>query len=457
MRDGRLYGRGAADDKSGIVAHLGRLRAFDGKPPVHVKVLIEGSEENGRQQLLEVVDRDPELMRADVMVIADNGNWKVGEPTLSLTLRGHGKLIVTLRTLSTALHCGHFGGAAPDALLALTRLIATLHDDAGDVAVEGLQDGEWDGAEWPEADFRRQAGVLDGVELVGAGQISDRLWARHAISVLGLDAPAGRRRGQHRDPAARGPRSPCASRPARTPCARWRPCERHLRAHAPWGAKLEIEVEPASTPIALGRRRARRAGARARLREAGRAHGQRRLGPARGQAARGLPGRRAVLWGAQDSDLARIHAANESVDLGEVGEDRARRGPAAGGAQPIILTVRDGALRARNAALPPNRGAEAQPAGAAGEAQVDAVGAALAELDPAGGERPLPARDGHVHRALAARGLPHRRGADDAPAGAEPAVAAGSDGERDARPEAADDDGALRARGLARRRRRRRA
>ena len=90
--NGRLYGRGAADDKSGIAAHLAALRAYGGKPPVHVKVLIEGSEENGRQKLLEVVDRDPELMRADVIVVADNGNWKVGEPTLSLTLRGHGKL-----------------------------------------------------------------------------------------------------------------------------------------------------------------------------------------------------------------------------------------------------------------------------------------------------------------------------------------------------------------------------
>ncbi len=136
VRDGRLYGRGAADDKSGIVAHLAALSAWDWQPPVHVKVLIEGSEENGRQNLLRVVDADPELMRADVMVIADGGNWRLGEPTLCETLRGHGKLTVTLRTLEGALHSGQFGGAAPDALLALTRLIATLHDDAGNVAVE---------------------------------------------------------------------------------------------------------------------------------------------------------------------------------------------------------------------------------------------------------------------------------------------------------------------------------
>ena len=201
VRDGRLYGRGAADDKSGIVAHLAALRA-NGKRP-HVKVLIEGSEENGRQKLLEVVDRDPELMRADVFVVADGGNWKLGEPTLCETLRGHGKLTVTLRTLENALHSGQFGGAAPDALLALTRMLATLHDDDGAVAVEGLEDSEWDGADLPEADFRRQAGVLDGVELIGTGSVADRLWARHAISVLGVDAPAVEGAGNIVIPSAR--------------------------------------------------------------------------------------------------------------------------------------------------------------------------------------------------------------------------------------------------------------
>ena len=227
-----MYGRGAADDKSGIVAHLAALRALDGKPPVHVKVLVEGSEENGRQALLQVVDAQPELMRADVMVIADNGNWKVGEPTLSQTLRGHGKLTVTLRTLTGALHSGHFGGAAPDALLALTRLIATLHDDDGSVAVEGLQDGDWDGAEWPQDDFRRQAGVLDGVQLVGTGDIGDRVWARHAISVLGLDAPAVDGAGNIVIPHAR--------------------------------AKIAVRVPPGADPVALdGGRRAPRPRARA--------------------------------------------------------------------------------------------------------------------------------------------------------------------------------------------------
>ena len=282
-----------------------------------MKVLIEGSEENGRQRLLEVVDREPELMRADVMVIADNGNWKVGEPTLSQTLRGHGKLTVTLRTLAGALHSGHFGGAAPDALLALTRLIATLHDDDGSVAVEGLQDGDWDGAEWPEADFRRQAGVLDGVQLVGTGNLSDRLWARHAISVLGLDAPAVDGAGNIVIPHARAKiavRVPPGADPVRSMEA----VERHLRAHIPWGAQIEIEVEPASTPIALP---APRAAERALEQAYGKPVARMGSGgsvPLVAKLRDAYPDAAFVLWGAQDSDLARIHAANESVDLDEI-------------------------------------------------------------------------------------------------------------------------------------------
>jgi acetylornithine deacetylase/succinyl-diaminopimelate desuccinylase-like protein len=315
--DGRIYGRGAADDKSGIVAHLAALSAWDGKPPVHVKVLIEGSEENGRQKLLGLVDSDPELMRADVIVVADNGNWKLGEPTLSLTLRGHGKLTVTLRTLSGALHSGHFGGVAPDALLALSRLIASLHDDEGNVAVAGLEDGDWDGAEWPEADFRRQAGVLDGVALLGSGKLSDRLWARHAISVLGLDAPGVDGAGNIVIPHARAKiavRVPPGANPVHSMAA----VERHLREHTPWGARIEIAVEPASTPIALPP-------VDAAERALEQAYGKpvARMGsggsvPLVAKLRAAYPDAAFVLWGAQDSDLAQIHAANESVDLTEI-------------------------------------------------------------------------------------------------------------------------------------------
>jgi acetylornithine deacetylase/succinyl-diaminopimelate desuccinylase-like protein len=318
LRDGRLYGRGASDDKSGIAAHLAALRAWGGTPPVGVKVLVEGSEENGRQRLLGLVDSDPELMRADAMVICDGGNWKLGEPTLCESLRGHGKLTVELRTLAGALHSGQFGGAAPDALLALIQTLATLHDADGAVAVQGLEERRWAGADMPEADFRRQAGVLDGVALVGDGSVADRLWARHAISVLGIDAPPVDGAGNIVIPVARAKvavRVPPGADPVRSMEA----VQRHLEAAAPWGARLRVALEPASTPIALS------GDSDAAERALATAYGKpvARMGsggsiPLVARLREAYPDATFVLWGAQDSDLARIHAANESVDLGEV-------------------------------------------------------------------------------------------------------------------------------------------
>jgi acetylornithine deacetylase/succinyl-diaminopimelate desuccinylase-like protein len=317
-RDGRLYGRGAADDKSGVVTHLAALRAWNGEPPATVKLLIEGGEENGKQRLPALIERERDLLRADAIVIGDGGNWRLGEPTLSQSLRGHGKLTLELRTLRGALHSGQFGGAAPDALLALTRLLATLHDDRGAVAVDGLQEDEWPGAQVPEEDFRRQAEVLDGVELVGAGSVSDRLWARHAISVLGLDAPAVDTAGNIVIPAARA-KVAVRVPPGADPEASMAAVQRHLEARVPWGARLSVEVEPASTPILLDAdAAAERALAAAFGKEVARM-GTGGSVPLVARLHEAYPEATIVIWGAQDSDEARIHAANESVDLAEVG------------------------------------------------------------------------------------------------------------------------------------------
>jgi len=320
LRDGRLFGRGAADDKSGIVAHLAALRAWGGAPPVGVKLLVEGAEENGRQKLLAVLDADPELMRADTIVVCDVGNPTVGEPALCESLRGHGKLTVELRTLPGALHSGQFGGAAPDALLALIAVLGTLHDERGAVAVAGLQDAAWPGSQVAEPEFRAQAAVPDGVELIGAGTIADRLWARHAISVLGIDAPAVDGAANVVIPAARAKiavRVPPGADGVRSLAA----VRRHLEARVPWGARLAIEVEPASRPIELPAP----AGGPAE-RALARAFGQpvRRLGsggsvPLVAALRDAYPDAAIVLWGAQDSARAQIHAADESVDLGEIG------------------------------------------------------------------------------------------------------------------------------------------
>jgi acetylornithine deacetylase/succinyl-diaminopimelate desuccinylase-like protein len=317
-RDGRLYGRGAADDKSGVVAHLAALRAWGGKPPVTVKVLIEGGEENGKQRLPPVVEREPELMRADAIVIGDGGNRHLGEPTLCRSLRGHGKLTLELRTLRGALHSGLFGGAAPDALLALIRLLATLHDDSGAVAVEGLQEGSWPDVEMPEGDFRREAEVLDGVALVGRGTVADRLWARHAISVLGLDAPAVDTARNILIPAARA-KVAVRVPPGADPDASMDAVRAHVEARVPWGARLSIDVEPASSPVMLP---ADAAAERALAEAYGKPVTHVGTGGSIPLVARlrdAYPDATLVMWGAQDADGARIHAADESVDLTELG------------------------------------------------------------------------------------------------------------------------------------------
>ncbi|MDH6579416.1 dipeptidase [Kitasatospora sp. MAP5-34] len=192
-RDGRWYGRGAADCKGNILMHLTALRALrevDGGFPVNLKVIIEGSEEQGTGGLQQYAEAHPELLAADVIVIGDTGNFTAGLPTVTASLRGVTEVEIALSTLTGNLHSGAFGGAAPDALLALVRVLATLHDEHGDVAVDGLRaDQVWQGVEYTEEQFRTDAKVLDGVALIGTGTVADRLWARPSVSVLGIDAP----------------------------------------------------------------------------------------------------------------------------------------------------------------------------------------------------------------------------------------------------------------------------
>jgi cysteinylglycine-S-conjugate dipeptidase len=184
-----MYGRGAADDKGGLSAHIGALRTFQGRFPVGIKVIVEGQEEYAGERLEAFVEAHPELVRADAVVIGDVGNPKVGDPALTTMLRGMAAVTVEVRSLAGAVHSGSFGGAAPDALAALMRMLTALHDDNGDVRVPGLQAGTFPGEGSSEEEFRETAGVLDGVALVGSGSIADRVWASYAITVTGLDVP----------------------------------------------------------------------------------------------------------------------------------------------------------------------------------------------------------------------------------------------------------------------------
>src|SRR2546425_477199 len=160
-RNGRLYGRGTCDDKAGVIAHAAVIRAHDGAPPVGVKVIIEGEEETGSEHLDDFLAKFGSELAADALVLADSSNWQIGVPGLTTSLRGIVDCVVEVRTLDHAVHSGMYGGPAPDAISALARLLATLHDERGAVAIAGL-DGDRDAqVEFPEADYRSDVGAVD--------------------------------------------------------------------------------------------------------------------------------------------------------------------------------------------------------------------------------------------------------------------------------------------------------
>jgi acetylornithine deacetylase/succinyl-diaminopimelate desuccinylase-like protein len=240
-RDGRLYARGAADDKAGIVAHLGALRVFGDDLPVSVTMFIEGEEEVGSETLPALLREHRERLAADVIVIADSGNWDIGEPALTTSLRGLVRADVEVRTLTHAVHSGMWGGLVPDALMTLSRLIATLHDDAGNVAVAGLHGGPAADVEYPEDRLRAESGVNPGVAWIGDGPVVERLWTRPSISITGLDAPKVDGASNTLVPAARAKISmriaPGDTTENAVACLR-----AHLEKHVPWGAELGITI-----------------------------------------------------------------------------------------------------------------------------------------------------------------------------------------------------------------------
>ncbi|MFF0571796.1 dipeptidase [Streptomyces sp. NPDC004041] len=242
-RDGRWYGRGAADCKGGFIMHLLALRALkaDGGVPVSVKVIAEGSEEQGTGGLERYAEAHPELLRADTVVIGDTGNFRVGLPTVTATLRGMTMLRVQLDTLEGNLHSGQFGGAAPDALAAMIQLLASLRAEDGTTTVDGLAgDADWDGIQYPEAEFRQDAKVLDGVELIGTGTVADRIWARPAVTVIGIDCPPVVGATPSVQASARAQIS-LRVPPGHDAAEATKLLTAHLESRAPWGARVRVE------------------------------------------------------------------------------------------------------------------------------------------------------------------------------------------------------------------------
>lgn len=240
-RAGRLYGRGAADDKAGVLAHVAALRAHRGRLPVGVTVFVEGEEESGSPSLPAILAKHGDRLAADAIVIADSGNWAIGRPALTTTLRGGVRAIVRVQTLDHSVHSGMFGGAAPDAVTALVRLLATLHDDDGNVAVQGLDEGIAAELDYDEARFRAESGLLDGVDLIGSGSILSRLWTKPSITTIGIDATSMDKASNTLSARAAAKVSMRIA-PSQDPQKAFELLRAHLEQHAPWGARVSVEL-----------------------------------------------------------------------------------------------------------------------------------------------------------------------------------------------------------------------
>jgi acetylornithine deacetylase/succinyl-diaminopimelate desuccinylase-like protein len=319
--DGRWYGRGTADCKGNLLVHLTALRALGDDVPVDLTVVVEGSEEQGTGGLEAYVADHADLLRADAVLVCDTGNAAVGQPAVTVSLRGLVDVVVTVTALDSELHSGVFGGAAPDALAALIAMLATLRDARGNTTVTGLDaEQTWTGAPYPAAQFRGDAGLPAGAPLLGDGSVAEMLWARPALTVLGIDCPPvlGSTAAIVPRAAARlSLRIPPGTAPDRAEAA----LTAHLRAAAPWGVRVTVETLSSGAPFRTAVDGPAHATIAAAMREAygtpATTLGQGGSIPLCTVLADVLPAAELILMGVEEP-RTRIHAPNESVDPREI-------------------------------------------------------------------------------------------------------------------------------------------
>ena len=321
-REGRLYGRGTADDKAGIMVHLAALAALRDVLPdagVGVRVFIEGEEEAGSPTFRTFLERHRARLEADAIVVADSSNWAVGEPALTTSLRGLVDGTVTVRVLDHAVHSGMFGGPVLDAVVLLSRLVATLHDADGAVAVPGLEPRQSASLDYPEDVFRADAGLVDGAALAGRGPLADRLWNAPALSVIGIDVPSVAESSNTIQPEARAKFS-LRLGPGMDPAAAFEALRTHLEAQSAvvLGAEITVTAGEFGQPFVTDTSAPAAAAMMAALGDAWDVE-PREVGmggsiPFTADLAEVFPDATLLITGVEDPDT-RAHSANESLHI----------------------------------------------------------------------------------------------------------------------------------------------
>ena len=322
LKGDRLYGRGASDDKAGVMTHVAALRAvhevLGDDLGVGVALFIEGEEEFGSRSFADFLRQHHDDLEADVIVVADSDNWSTTVPAITVGLRGNVTFRLTVRTLAHASHSGMLGGAVPDAMMAMVRLLGTFHDEVGSVAVAGLESRDADHPEQTEETLREESGLLDGVAPIGTGPLLSRVWSQPSITVTGIDAPSVANASNTLLPEV-SVRVSARIAPGQTADSAYEALEAHVLGHAPFGAHVEITDVDKGDPFLVDTTGWAIADATVAMTEGwGEAPLQTGIGgsiPFIADLVRTFPAAQILVTGVEDPDT-RAHSPNESQHLG---------------------------------------------------------------------------------------------------------------------------------------------
>ena len=255
IRNGRMYGRGAADDKAGVIAHVYAIRAlreltkndFD----LGLVVFIEGEEEAGSPSFANFLVEHKAKLQSDVIIVADSGNWTTDVPAITTTLRGLVSLEFEVRTLDHAVHSGMYGGAVPDAMLALTKILGTMWDENGSVSISGLNSADSVDLAYSEDQLRTDSGLLPSTKPLGEGGILGRLWTKPALTLIGLDYPSVAVSSNTLVPSVRAKLS-LRIAPGQDPSDALEALKAHILTHNYLGAQIDFGAVELGRPFSLG-------------------------------------------------------------------------------------------------------------------------------------------------------------------------------------------------------------